>query len=88
MRKRSRTDNNQKAIVAALRAAGASVLITSGLGHGAPDLFVSWSNKTVAVEIKDGDNAKLTPDELKFMQEWKGEYHVIRSVEAALALLK
>lgn len=62
---------NQAAIVDCLRRAGRSVAITSALGHGFPDLVVSWSGQccphsceaplrlrnklTLLVEVKDGE---------------------------------
>ena len=51
------------------------------LGKGAPDIIVGYNNLNYLVEIKDGDKPKaqqkLTPDEVKFQSEWKGNYYVI-----------
>ncbi len=80
-----RTDANQKEIVSAFRDLGLSVLIMSDLGKGAPDIAVGFKGNTYLFEIKDGRKPpsarKLTPDELKFMQEWKGHYQVIASLD-------
>lgn len=78
-------DANQNEIVEVLRKAGLSVAITSMVGNGFPDLVVSgaaWHErtgkywKTILVEIKDGDKPpsarKLTPDEKKFHDMWRG----------------
>ena len=82
----SRTDWNQSAIVDALRAAGASVFITSGVRHGFPDLVVGFNGKTYLLEVKAPD-AKLTEDELLFMRKWVGDYHVVRSPEEAIRII-
>jgi len=86
----SRTDWNQSAIVEALRAAGASVFITSGVRHGFPDLVVGFDNgnekRTYLLEVKAPD-AKLTDDELLFMRKWCGDYHVVRSPEEAVRII-
>mgnify|MGYP003636766495 FL=1 len=81
MRIRARVDANQKKIVSQLREIGCSVLHTHQLGKGAPDIIVGYNNLNYLVEIKDGDKPKaqqkLTPDEVKFQSEWKGNYYVI-----------
>jgi hypothetical protein len=82
----SRVDSNQSIIVAALRAAGASVLHLHTVGHGCPDLAVGHAGRNYLVEIKRG-TAKLTPDEQRFHSEWRGVVHVIRTPEEALEML-
>jgi len=91
-RRAGRIDANQGVIVAALRAAGASVAITSGAGNGLPDLLVGWRGETLLMELKDGDkppSAKvLTPAEAYFVEHWRGRPVVIvESVEDALRAL-
>jgi hypothetical protein len=78
----ARVDQNQKLIVEALRAAGASVWDTHTLGHGFPGL----DGKTYLVEVKY-HSAPLTDDELSFLRKWRGHYKVIRSVEEALRMI-
>ena len=88
-----RTDNNQKAIMAALRKIGCSVFDTHTLGKGFPDLAVGWVDKqgrrrTVLMEIKDGDQPpsrnKLTTDEKLFHFGYRGEATIVYSVEDAI----
>jgi len=91
MRVRARKDDNHKEIAAALIKIGASVLDTSQLGNGAPDIIVGFRGQNVLVEIKDGDKPpskrRLTPDEVKFQLSWQGNYKVVNSVDEALKLL-
>ena len=86
-----RTDANQTAIVSAFRKLGATVAITSALGKGFPDLVVGYRGQNFLVEIKDGSKPpsaqKLTPDEAAFVEKWRGQYDIIRSVDDVLALL-
>ena len=90
MRRLGRTghkDSNQDAIVAALRALGASVAITSGHGYGLPDLIVGWRRETFLLEVKnrEGRGVKLSPNEQFFVDNWKGRpVAVVSSVEEAL----
>jgi len=100
MRKRGRVDENQTKVVEHLRRAGLSVAVTSSIGNGFPDLVVAgWgnvaftgkrycTNKTVLVELKNPDVPKsgqrLTEDEIKFMDTWKGEYIKATSAEEIL----
>ena len=56
MRYARRTDDNQKAIVQALRAAGWTVHDLSHIGHGVPDLYAWKGNyKAFFIEIKNGN---------------------------------
>ena len=76
MRKQGRTDDNQTAIVAALRKIGASVAITSSVGDGFPDLLVGYRGTTTLLELKNPKRPKhrqkLTEAEAYFMANWKG----------------
>lgn len=89
---RRRVDANQAGIVAALRKAGASVAVTSHLGHGFPDLVVGYVDEegmgqTILMEIKAGADA-LTAEEARWHLAWRGGPTVIvRSAEAALTLV-
>ena len=91
MRVRARKDDNHKEIAAALIKMGASVLDTSQLGNGAPDIIVGFQGANILVEIKDGNKPpskrRLTPDEVKFQLSWQGDYKVVNSVDEALKLL-
>lgn len=84
----SKVDANQAAIVAELRQVGASVLHLHTLGKGAPDLLVGFRGVNFLVEIKDGDKPpsaqKLTPDEQRFHDNWRGQRVVVRTADEAL----
>ena len=77
MRHAKRVDANQADIVAALRARGWSVRVTSDIGKGFPDLTIMrlddgwWRGHLI--EVKDGAKPKskrqLTPDEIE-MHDW------------------
>lgn len=86
-----RVDSNQREIVAQLRKIGASVAITSSLGHGFPDLVCGMFGKNYLFELKDGNKPpsarKLTTDEQLFHEKWKGQISVITSLDDALLIL-
>ena len=91
-----RTDFNQGEIVKVFRDLGCSVWITSMCGKGAPDIVVGFENErghqfNWLIEIKDGEKPpsqqRLTPAEMKFHDEWKGQICVIRCAADAVALL-
>lgn len=93
MRRAAKVDDNQKEIVAALRAAGCGVLDLSAVGKGCPDLLVhppAYPDCRMAVlmEIKDGAKSasrrKLTPAQVKFHAEWKGWIYIVSSAGEAL----
>jgi hypothetical protein len=78
-----RTDENQRIIVAALRAAGASVEPTYNQGRGVPDIVAGFRGVNYWLEIKT-DSGKLTGDEVRWHNEWRGQVAIVRSVEDAL----
>ena len=90
MKHKARIDDNQTAIVDALRHASCSVLSLASLGGGVPDLLVHspYLGLYVLFEIKNGDKPpskrKLTPDQLLWHAKWTGPIHMIYSVEDAL----
>lgn len=92
MRKYARLDDNQHAVVEALRARGAKVLSLATIGNGCPDLLVlsPVTRALYLLEVKDGakpaGKRKLTPDELRFAEAW-GCVHVVESEVAALAAI-
>lgn len=87
MRKKGRVDATQPEIVSALRRAGCSVLVTSGLGGGAMDAVVGRNGINYLLELKDGmlpaSKRKLTPDEEEFHKTWKGQIDTVGSIEEA-----
>ena len=90
MRHAARVDANQAAIVAALRAAGASVWIV-----GLPvDLLVGFRGATVLLEIKTTVGkrapkpARYTDLQREFLQSWRGgPVATVTDVDGALRAL-
>lgn len=89
MMRNAKVDRNQPEIVKAFRGLGWSVLIISQLKNCC-DIIVSKNGRTIAVEIKDGEKPvsaqKLTPGELKFKDEWQGEYKLINCFDDVINL--
>src|ERR1700734_1671409 len=88
VRRRARIDDNQSAIVKALRQAGASVLSLSPMGGGCPDLLVGKNGLNLLLEIKDPtkkpSQRTLTPDEVEFHASWRGKISVVETADEAL----
>lgn len=84
MRRSGRTDGPQKSVVSALRAAGWSVVVTSSIGGGWPDLAVSRAGRTVLIEVKRDKKAKLTPAQELFRARWQGEFYVVTTPQEAI----
>jgi hypothetical protein len=84
MRHAARVDENQKAIVRALRDAGAYVWII-----GLPvDLLVGYKGHTFLVEVKNGPQKRLTGLQADFFESWAGGTLArIDSPEAALRMI-
>lgn len=80
-RRAARTDANQVEIVAVLRKIGCSVDVNSGTGNGRPDLWVGYHGRTLGMEVKDGakppSKRQLTPDQVKFHANWRGDLILI-----------
>ena len=87
-----KVDANQKEIVETLRRLGCSVAITSASGEGFPDIVVGYKGINYLVEIKDGSRIpsqrRLTPDQVTFHDNWKGQIKVVESVNDAINLLR
>ena len=90
-------DGNEKEIVAALRAVGASVSHLSD--SGVPDLLVGYRGETYLLEIKEpgqGQNKRrskggvgdLTASQVTWWQTWLGKPAVVvRTVDEALGAI-
>lgn len=92
MRRASAVDSNQSAIVAALRAVGATVQSLAEVGKGVPDLLVGHRRATYLLEVKDGERSPseqaLTPAQVTWHRRWRGlPVHVVRDVGEALAVI-
>ena len=91
MRRAAAIDANQPKIVEQLRRCGFSVLHLHTIGQGCPDIAVGAKGKNFLFEIKDPENIpskrQLTPDEVLFQQRWRGQYHVIETIDDALRVI-
>lgn len=87
----AKTDDNQKLIVDGLRKAGISVAITSSMGAGFPDIVCGHMRRNYLFEVKDGNKPpsqrKLTDDQVKFHDEWRGQINVITCLDEALDII-
>lgn len=81
-----RVDANQPPIVFVLRAAGASVAITSDLGNGFVDAVVGFRGRNFMIEIKI-PGAKLTQHERVFHENWRGQVDIAYTPEDALRII-
>lgn len=83
-----RSDENQKQIVEALRAAGASVLLLRRCAKGVPDLLVGYRGQNILIEVKR-PGQKLKPDQQKWAADWLGQMvFVAKSVDDGLHILR
>jgi len=83
-----KTDRNQQEIIDALRKIGCTVVSTHTQHKGFPDLVVGYRGVNYLIEVKDGQKPpsaqKLTPQQVKFFDEWRGQVTVVNSVEQAI----
>jgi len=88
VRRAAAADANSPAIVAALRAVGASVLDLHTIGGGCPDLLAVFAGEAVLLEVKNpkGKN-RIGERQERFRQTWRGRVVVVRSVDEALAAI-
>lgn len=86
-----KVDANQAMVVKQLRNIGASVAVTSMVGHGFVDFVVGYRKKNFIIELKDENKPpsarKLTPDEEKFHREWRGQIAVCNSFREILKII-
>ena len=86
MRQAARTDANHRAIVTALRKAGAQVLDLHRVGNDCPDLLVnSVAGELFLMEIKSG-RAKQTAGQRAFARRWP--VTVVRTPDEALCAIE
>jgi hypothetical protein len=82
-------DHNQSIIVAALRAAGATVTILANCGlPGVPDLLIGYGGHNLLMEIKNrsGRN-RLSPVQVDWAKRWAGQVTVVYDEQDALSVL-
>ena len=84
-----KVDKNQVAVVKILRDYGAQVFHLHTQGGGIPDLLVCYNDNTILIEVKDGENKKLTPQQITLFANWQGgPLHRVNSCEEAINVLK
>ena len=87
MRYAAASDANQVEIVAALRAAGATVQDLHEVGAGCPDLLVGYRGINFLLEVKASARAILTAFEQGWFLEWRGQAAIVRDAESALCAI-
>ncbi len=92
MRRAARIDVNQPEIVQALRKAGAVVTPIHTIGQGVADLLVSYRQKWLVLEVKDGAKPpsarELTTDERTWIGAQRAPVYIVNGVLEALAVLQ
>ena len=84
-----KVDKNQVAVVKTLRDYGAQVFHLHTQGGGIPDLLVCYNDQTILMEVKDGADKKLTPQQITLFANWQGgPLHRVNSVQEAVVVLK
>lgn len=88
VRRAAKVDDNQRAIVAALRGIGCSVQSLAAVGKGCPDLLVGYMGMNLCLEVKDGNKPpskrKLTDYQEEWHAGWRGDAAVVENVEQAI----
>lgn len=89
--RRARVDDNQREVVAKLRAVGCSVEPLHAVGKGVPDLLVGYRSQNYLLEVKDGNKPpsarKLTDRQEEWHVKWRGQVLTVTSAEDALKQL-
>lgn len=82
----NRVDANQPLIVKALRAHDVSVQPLNAQKDGCPDILCGWMGGCSVIEIKMPDG-KLTPHQVGWHGEWKGQKAIAHSPEEAFTII-
>lgn len=92
MRRIARTDANQQDVIDAMRKLGASVQPLHRVGQGCPDLLVGYRQQNLLMEVKDGSkppsDRRLTPDQSRWLRDWKGPVFIVTSPLEAVGFLQ
>ena len=88
MRRVAKKDDNHPEIVQALRQIGCTVQDLAVVGDGCPDLLVGYRGRNFVLEVKDGEKVpsarKLTPEQVVWHHDWRGDARVVETVEQAI----
>lgn len=91
MRRAARIDENQPAIVAALRKVGAEVTPLHRVGQGVSDLLVSFRQQWWLMEVKNPQkpkrDQKLKPDQVEWIGKQRAPVFVVYTPEEAVGIL-
>jgi len=79
----ARVDENQKTIVEFLRKHHMEVQHLHSVGKGCPDLLVGYKGVNVLLEIKRDESKKLTPDQIIWHHNWRGQVATVASPQEA-----
>jgi hypothetical protein len=89
VRTAAKKDDNHSEIVKTFERLGWSVLDISQIPNTA-DILIANGSRYCVVEIKDGNKPpskrKLTEGEKRFMEEWRGIWGLVESVDDAIDL--
>lgn len=84
-------DASQDAIVAALKAIGATVQDLCRIGGGVPDLLVGYQGRNFLLEAKPETGTKkqlsLRETQVKWHAAWKGQVAKVHTPEEAIAIV-
>lgn len=86
MRRAARVDANHPDIVAALKAAGASVQSLAQIGDGCPDILAGFRGKNFLFEVKS-DNGEINELQRRWHIEWRAPVFVVYTADEALRAL-
>lgn len=86
-----RVDANQPDMTKLLRIMGASVQPIHVVGKGCPDLLVGYDGLNYLLEIKDPikppSARKLTDDEQKWHENWRGQVAVVETIGDVIEII-
>jgi Holliday junction resolvase len=87
MAKHSRLDETHRSVRNALTSLGCSVVSTTSMGSGFPDMVVGLMGETHLVEVKTR-TGKLRESQVKFSVGWRGcPIWILRSAEDAMTMV-
>jgi len=91
VRRAAKVDLNQFEIVRVAEQLGCTVQPLYQFGKGCPDLLIGHAGKrgrvNLLIEIKS-EGGTLTPEQVKFHREWRGQVAIVRCVNDLLDLLR
>jgi len=84
-RRTHRKDANHNQIAKVFERAGCTVVDTSSMGGGFPDMIVARRGRTVVVEVKS--RSKPSDDQKDFAIWWRGAHAFVYSDDEALDVI-